>query len=158
MTQLDRSGMTCTLFPVQVSQMISLPSKEPVTQCLLSPEKCTEFTLLMCPLRNFLVEILSLGASPRSAHFSWSLQSATFACSAWSRGAKRVIISVMDIPLGSESHLKLLNEIIELLLQIGHLLIVFDHFTRVVLLLVTSERILLLGEMCQRFQSPIYWT
>ena len=70
-----------------------------------------------------------------------------------------MIISVTDIPLGSaESHLKLLNEIIELLLQIGHLLIVFDHFTRVVLLLVTSERILLLREMCPRYESSIYST
>lgn len=33
-TQADRNRMTCTLFPVHVSQMISLPSNDPVTQCL----------------------------------------------------------------------------------------------------------------------------
>lgn len=34
MTQDDRNGITWTLFPVHVSQMISFPSNEPVTQCL----------------------------------------------------------------------------------------------------------------------------
>uniref|UniRef100_A0A1B0ANN1 Uncharacterized protein n=1 Tax=Glossina palpalis gambiensis TaxID=67801 RepID=A0A1B0ANN1_9MUSC len=38
---------TCTLLAVHVSQIISLPSKEPVTQCLESPAKCTEFTLFI---------------------------------------------------------------------------------------------------------------
>lgn len=34
MTQEERRGMTCTLLPVQVSQMMSLPSREPETACL----------------------------------------------------------------------------------------------------------------------------
>lgn len=38
MTHEDRRGITWTLFPVQVSQIISLPSSEPVTQCLLKKE------------------------------------------------------------------------------------------------------------------------
>uniref|UniRef100_A0A182IQB3 Uncharacterized protein n=1 Tax=Anopheles atroparvus TaxID=41427 RepID=A0A182IQB3_ANOAO len=69
-TQAERSGMTCTLLPVHVSQMISLPSSEPVTQCRESPAKCTEFTLLIWPLRNFFVEMRTFGASPKSPHFS----------------------------------------------------------------------------------------
>lgn len=38
-THADLSGMTCTLFPVHVSQMISLPSREPVTECLQNKHK-----------------------------------------------------------------------------------------------------------------------
>ncbi len=34
MTQAERSGITCTLLPVQVSHTISLPSNDPVTRCL----------------------------------------------------------------------------------------------------------------------------
>lgn len=33
-THEDRNGITCTLLPVQVSQIINFPSKEPVTACL----------------------------------------------------------------------------------------------------------------------------
>lgn len=33
-THEDRKGITCTLLPVQVSQIISFPSREPVTICL----------------------------------------------------------------------------------------------------------------------------
>lgn len=34
MTHADLSGITCTLLPVHVSQMMSLPSSEPETRCL----------------------------------------------------------------------------------------------------------------------------
>ena len=34
MTQEERKGMTCILLPVHVSQMMSLPSRDPVTACL----------------------------------------------------------------------------------------------------------------------------
>jgi hypothetical protein len=34
MTQDDLSGMIWTLLPVQVSQIMSFPSNEPVTACL----------------------------------------------------------------------------------------------------------------------------
>lgn len=34
MTHADLSGITCTLLPLQVSQIINFPSSEPVTQCL----------------------------------------------------------------------------------------------------------------------------
>lgn len=61
---------TCTLFAVHVSHIISLPSRDPVTQCLESPAKCTEFTLLMCPFRTFLGASRILGISDISPHFS----------------------------------------------------------------------------------------
>ena len=38
---------TMVLLPVQQSQTISLPSNDPVTRCLLSPEKWQQVTLLM---------------------------------------------------------------------------------------------------------------
>lgn len=48
-----------------------------------SDVKWTEFTLLMCPLSDFLVDNLHLGTSPMSAHFSANLQSACFSPSAF---------------------------------------------------------------------------
>ena len=36
-TQAERNGMICVLLPVQVSQMMSLPSREPLTACLGTP-------------------------------------------------------------------------------------------------------------------------
>uniref|UniRef100_A0A1A9UP99 Uncharacterized protein n=1 Tax=Glossina austeni TaxID=7395 RepID=A0A1A9UP99_GLOAU len=61
---------TCTLLAVHVSQIINLPSNEPVTQCLESPAKCTEFTLFICPLRIFFGPKRIFGMSPMSPHFS----------------------------------------------------------------------------------------
>lgn len=67
---------TCTLFAVHVSHIISLPSNDPVTQCLESPAKCTELTLLMCPFNTFLGANRIFGMSPMSPHFSCRVQSA----------------------------------------------------------------------------------
>jgi hypothetical protein len=45
---------------------------------LESPAKCTEFTLLMCPLKIFFVASLHFGAAPMSPHLSAIVQSAIF--------------------------------------------------------------------------------
>lgn len=45
MTQAERNGMTCTLWPVHVSHIISLPSNEPETACLRNTLRVSVFNI-----------------------------------------------------------------------------------------------------------------
>lgn len=54
MTQAERSGMTCTLWPVHVSHIISLPSNEPETACLRSTLRVSVFNIRLERNRKYI--------------------------------------------------------------------------------------------------------